>query len=324
MASRAQKVRLALFLLVSSSVLAIFLVVVTGVHVLKPRDHYFVEFAASIGGLTKGNQVKYQGVTVGRVEDAVIDDENIGLVVVEISLDRAKVINLIRTDTQAQLYSQGLVGLKQIELIAGSPSAAVLPPGSKIPSSSTSFGDLGEQAQELAEKLQRLVENATHLTRRENSERFGAMLARSEELMAGGNHLLADNRESIDATFANMAAATRALANTAAHLEVTMDSVHQIVADGHLRGTIENLHLATKAARLQLEGPVPELLAHMTRATGNLDTTITHVDRVVMKGRKDFLAAMANLDETLENIRQATELIRENPSILIRGRETEE
>ena len=323
MASRAQKVRLALFLLVSTSILVIFLAVVTGVHVLKPRDHYFIEFAASVGGLTKGNQVKYQGITVGRVEDAFIDDEDIGTVVIEISLDRAKATNLIRTDTQAQLYSQGLVGFKQIELIAGSPTAPILPPGSKIPSSSTSLANLGEEAQALAEDLRRLVDNATHLTRRENSERFGVVLEQGGQLMEGGNAMLSHNRQSIDATFRNLAATTGSLAGTAASLEATMDSLHQIVADGHLRGTIENLHLATRAVRVQLEGPVPELLAHMTRATGNLDTTVTHVDRVVLKGRKDFLDAMVNLQEILQNIRQLTEIIRENPSVLIRGRAEE-
>lgn len=319
MASRVQKVRLGLFLLISTSVLVIFLVVVTGVQVLKPRDQYFIEFASSVGGLTKGNQVKYLGNKVGRVENTVIDEDDIGTVVVEISLDRAKVTNLIRTDTQAQLNSQGLVGFKHIELIAGSQNAQILPPGSRIPSSSTGLGNLGESAQELAEKLQRLVENATYLTRRENSERLGLALDQSRQLMTRGNLVLADNRESIDAMFSNMAATTQSLAGTAAHLEATMDSLHQIVADGHLRGTIENLHLAAKAARTQLEGPVPDLLAHMSRATGNLDTTITHVDRVVMKGRKDLLDAMASFQETMENIRQATEIIRENPSVLIRG-----
>ena len=323
MASRVQKVRLGLFLLISTSVLVIFLVIVTGVQVLKPRDQYFIEFASSVGGLTKGNQVKYLGNTVGRVEDTSIDEDDIGTVVVEISLDRSKVTNLIRIDTRAELQSQGVVGFKHIELFAGSQDAEILPPGSRIPSSSTRLANLGESAQVLAEKLQRLVDNATYLTRRENSERLGLALDQSGQLMTRGNLILADNRESIDAMFSNMASTTQSLARTAAHLEATMDSLHQIVADGHLRGTIENLHLAAKAARTQLEGPIPDLLAHMIQATSNIDTTVTHVDRVVLKGRKDFLDAMASLQETMDNIRQTTEIIRDNPSILIRGADKE-
>ena len=323
MASRVQKVRLGLFFLISISVLVVFLVVVTGVQVLKPRDHYFIEFDFSVGGLTKGNQVKYLGNKVGRVENTTIDEEDIGTVVVEISLDRSKVTNLIRTDTRAELQSQGVVGFKHIELFAGSQDAEILPPGSRIPSSSTRMANLGESAQLLAEKLQRLVDNATHLTRRENSKRLGLALDQGGQLMRRSNDIIEDNRESIDAVFENMASTTGSLASTAKHLEATMDSLHQIVADGHMRGTIENLHLAARSAREHLEGPVPDLLAHMTRATGNLDTTVTHVDRVVLKGRKDFLDAMASLQETLENIRQATEIIRENPSVLIRGTDKE-
>ena len=322
MASRAQKVRLALFLLVSTSVLVIFLVVVTGVHVLRPRDHYFIEFPSS-GGLNNGDAVKYQGFNVGRVEDMFIDPEGLSTVVVEISLDRAKAGTLIRTDTQARLHSEGLMGFKHIELVAGLQNAETLPPGSTIPSTKTGMANVTDKAQVLMEQLERFVVNATHLTRPENDDRLANVLDQGGHLMESGDRLLDDNRKSIDATFRNLAATTGALAGTAASLEATMDSLHQIVADGHLRGTIENLHLATRAARLQLEGPVPELLAHMTRATGNIDTTVTRVDRVIVKARKDFLDAMINLEETLENIRQATELIREDPSILIRGRAEE-
>jgi hypothetical protein len=42
-----------------------------------------------------------------------------------------------------------------------------------------------------------------------------------------------------------------------------------------------------------------------------------------MLSRRNILAAMRDLSETLQNVRQATELIRENPAVLWRGRAQE-
>ncbi len=81
MATRAQKIRLAIFFFVVNGVLAAFLIFVAGAHVLKKRDSYRIEFAGiSVGGLNNGAQVKYQGITVGRVEDTYISPEDIGTV----------------------------------------------------------------------------------------------------------------------------------------------------------------------------------------------------------------------------------------------------
>ena len=50
MASRAQKIRLAVFVLAAGGVLLMFLFYVAGRSLLTPRQTYFVEFPDSIGG----------------------------------------------------------------------------------------------------------------------------------------------------------------------------------------------------------------------------------------------------------------------------------
>ena len=79
MATRAQKVRLAVFLVFSTSVLGGFLLVVAGAQLLRQRVTYYIEFEESVGGLTPGDPVKYQGITVGRVEDTRVSSEEIAV-----------------------------------------------------------------------------------------------------------------------------------------------------------------------------------------------------------------------------------------------------
>ena len=84
MATRAQKVRLAIFLVFATSVLGGFLLIVAGAQLLRQRITYYIQFEESVGGLTAGDPVKYQGITVGRVEDTRVSENEIGNIIVEI------------------------------------------------------------------------------------------------------------------------------------------------------------------------------------------------------------------------------------------------
>ena len=109
MATRAQKIRLALFFIVSSAVLALFFIVVAGSHLLRKRDTYYIEFTdVAVSGLNKGASVKYLGFNVGRIEDIAISPEDLAKVVVKISVEKRKAENAIRIDTEARMASLGI------------------------------------------------------------------------------------------------------------------------------------------------------------------------------------------------------------------------
>lgn len=320
MATRAQKIRLALFLIFSTCVLAGFLLVVAGAQLLRQRVNYSIEFEESIGGLTAGDPVKYQGVTVGRVEDIRVSATDISIIVVEISLEAKKVPNAIREDTQARLFSQGVTGLKYIELVAGSVGSPVLAPGSTIPARGTFFANVEERADLLLNKIEVLIGNLGDLTSANNRRQFTRLLTAGGSVMENANNLLSENEADLHATLQNMAVMTDNLAATTGSMRATMDSLHRVVASDQMRQTATDLQLTISALRHQLEGPVPDLLTQVTSMAGNIDQTVTHIDQTVLQGRKNILDAMEDLEETLLNMRQATELIREDPSILIRGR----
>ena len=322
MATKAQKIRLALFLILATSVLVALVMVAAGVQFFKKRDSYFIDFDASVSGLAVGGPVKYQGIKVGQVANTSISPDDLTMVVVEIRLDPGKVPNVIRTDTKAVLYSQGLMGLKYIELVAGDADAESLPAGSHMAGSSF-VGNITERAEALTAKIERLIDNVTELTGGENSRQLNRMLKAGGSFMESADDALLSNRESVDRTFVNMADLTESLAGSAASLHATMDSLRQMMTDGNVRTTLADLAVATRAVRLQLDGPIPDLLTNLNRMAGNIDTTITHIDRTVLQSRRNIIAAMRNLEETLENVRDATELIRQDPSIIYRGRAEE-
>jgi phospholipid/cholesterol/gamma-HCH transport system substrate-binding protein len=320
MATRAQKVRLAIFLVFAASVLGGFLLIVAGAQLLRQRITYYVQFEESVGGLVSGDPVKYQGITVGRVEDTRVSASDISNIIVEISLEARKVPNVIRQNTEVYLYGQGVTGFKYIELQAGASDAPVLAHGDTLPAKATFLSSLEERTELLTTRIEALLLNLTEMTGSENQRKMGRMITAGTELMESTNALVSDNKSDLDTIVSNLAAVTGNLAATTGSMQGLMDSLHSLAASEDTRGTLRDLRLTTAAVRLQLEGPLPTLIHSLNRMAGRIDTTALHIDRTVLQGRKDILDAMEHLEETMLNVQETTELIRENPEILIRGR----
>ena len=320
MATRAQKIRLALFFIASSAVLALFFIVVAGSHLLRERDSYNIEFTdVAVSGLNKGAAVKSLGFNVGRIENIAISPDDLAKVVVEISIERRKAENAIRTDTQARMASLGITGLKYIELFGGSDSAAILPPGSSIAASETFFSNLQERAEVLSSKIEQSIDRLNTLLSGENQRVFTDMLRNAGDLMSTANELVQDNRESVDETAVNIAATTRSLADASATMAVTADSLHALLVGAKLQQTVSDVQITVQRLREQMDGPFPLLVARMDTMVHNIDRTFVGIDQTVGASRQNLLRAMQDLEETLQNVRETTELIRDNPSVLIRG-----
>lgn len=313
---------MALFFVVSGGVLALFLIVVGGAHLLKEREEYLIEFAGiSVGGLRQGSKVKYQGIDVGRVERTYISPVDLTTVVAEIMVEVDKVPGVIRVDTQASLHSQGITGIKHIELLAGTPNAALLPPGSRMRASDSFMANLEERADLLTQKVEQTLNNVIQLTGGENRQHFSHLLSNGGDFMSTANQMATENRESINRTFANLARVTESLASAAATFAATMEAVQGLVAGAGLADAAADLQASARQLRLQMEGPVPQLITNLNQTVKQANLAFTHIDRTVVQSRSNILRAMQDLEETLQNIRQTTEVIRENPSVLIRGQQ---
>ena len=320
MATRAQQIRLGIFFLVSLAVLALFFSVVAGSHLLSQRDTYYIEFTdMPISGLNKGASVKYLGLSIGRIEDISIAPDDLATVVVEISIDKERAENAIRTDTEARMASLGITGLKYIELFGGSDTAQVLSPGATIAASATFFSNLQERAEVLSSKIEQSVDKLNALLSSENQRTFTDMLRQTGDLVATANALVQDNRSAFDETAANMVATSRSLVQTSATLAAAADSLHVLFEGAKLQQIVDDLQVTMHKLRQQMDGPIPLLVAKIDTVVGNVDRTFVGIDQTVGASRQNLLRAMQDLEETLQNIRETTEIIRENPAVLIRG-----
>ncbi|MEW6754112.1 MAG: MlaD family protein [Candidatus Latescibacterota bacterium] len=324
MATRAQKIRLAVFFLVANAVLAGFLLIVTGAELFEERDRYRISFEGiSVGGLNVGAAVKYQGITVGRVEDSYISPRDISAVMVEISVEPEKARNAIRTDTKAAIYNLGITGLKYIELIPGSSTSPVLPPGSQLQAGETFLADIDRQAEILTNKVEVLLDRVNLLLDDRNRGHIQQALAATSGAAAQVDTLVRANRQRMDSVLVDLAATSRAVAHTAATLQATVEEMHGMLANPRMRTAVADAQVAMRQLRRTMEGPLPELLTSAARLTENADQAVLHVDQTVLQTRASLVGALQEMEEAMQNLRELSELVRDNPAVLIRGQRVE-
>jgi len=155
--TKATKLRVGLFALVTGVLVAIVLVVFGGIRFWERHDRYHVVFDGTVMGLESGAVVYLNGVKVGTVTDLAIARDDVRKVAVTIAVRRG---TPIKRDTQAMLQFAGITGLKVIDLQHGSPGAPELAPGGTIPAGETMVDKLADQAATLADRSSELIARA--------------------------------------------------------------------------------------------------------------------------------------------------------------------
>ena len=86
-------------------------------------DKYQINFRGPVSGLGKGAEVQFNGIKVGEITHIALDKADANLVITNIDLESG---TPVRVDSTAQAVSQGITGVKFIQISAGTQSAALL------------------------------------------------------------------------------------------------------------------------------------------------------------------------------------------------------
>jgi phospholipid/cholesterol/gamma-HCH transport system substrate-binding protein len=331
--TRAQKIRLGVFVLFALLILFGLLAAVLGSFLWETRDNYAVAYDISVSGLEIGAPVKYNGVRVGRVERIRIDPLQVSRTLVAFSLDAG---TPVKENTRAVLNVQGITGLKFIELVGGTSEAPTLAPGAEIPPGTSTMDKLTGQAESISIKAELLINQLMALTGDENRALLTDVLERGGSLMNNVDNLIERNTGSVEELLKNLAGAADRLSGTLEEIRRAAQESREAVAavrraaEGVLdskrvagvldeaRGTLEDLHRRVGADEF---GKVTAALHQLAQRTQAL---VEKLDLVVMRSREDVQASLRFLTETAENMRDFSRLIREDPSRLLRSQERRE
>ena len=168
METRANYILIGVFTLLSILGTLAFFIWLASVQVNKQYQTYGILFQ-DVSGLDPSGDVSFNGISVGRVIGLRIAEEDPSKVftTIEIEADTP-----IRSDTIAQLQSQGVTGVAYISLSGGNPAAPPLVENANgwkiIPSRRSNLQSLVEDAPDLLEEATKLLEQFQTLTGPEN------------------------------------------------------------------------------------------------------------------------------------------------------------
>ncbi len=314
MVSRAQKIRLTIFLVVSFSILIGSLIIITGKHIFEKREKYYIRYKnISLSGLEIGSAVRYRGIRVGRIENIYIDEQDITSLIVKVSVKPGVPI---KEDTEAMVTYFGITGLKIIELQGGTNEAERLEPGAYIKSGISLVETMTDQAEVIAQKLDLILNNIVEMTEASRRNQFYRLVDNTSNTLETFQTLLDTNKVNLYHTIKNVSAFSAQLDSLTSSSILLVNDLRTITSSAELTNSVKNIEEITTEIK---EAKISELIAKLTKAVEQTDKTFTHLDLTLLKSRHDILSSAEILRESLENFNEFTRMISENPSLLLRS-----
>jgi phospholipid/cholesterol/gamma-HCH transport system substrate-binding protein len=321
MRHKAQKIRLGVFLIVSSFILLIIIAYFTSREFFEKEDTYYVTYEGmSVGGLEVGSPVKYLGIKVGTITDITIDPDDVNSVIIELALEPG---TPIKSDAQANITTIGITGLKNIEIRGGSNNADALEPGSFIKPGSSITQEITGKAEIIAEKAEMVLNNLQIFTEPANLDKFTQMVENITKLAENASVTLSkvdsivdDNRSDIRRTVTDAREVSETLKRSSESLQETVNYVNRVVKGDTLGDILVNFRDVSLKLR---EARVGEMIENIAGVASQTQDLLLKVDSDLNRSSQDFSESLRLLKITLENLAEASRKINDDPSILIRG-----
>lgn len=284
----ATEIKAGFFVLLSGIVLIVFIAAVVKYRPQSDTKTYYV-YTSDTGGLGRSADVRFGGVIAGRISHVSTDPDDQSRIRATIQVAAATPIN---ADSKAFVSQTTLTSEKHLEITTGSKGAALLEPGSEIPSTVGGlFGDLPG----LISAVTQLLDDVTSLlgvSDAEGSPLFATDDGRTmAELFGSMEGLLADFRVLLGVVDEKGRPQAVEGRKSLSELMVNLDDA--VAHGGDLLGGLEDV-LEENRDR------VSEALTTLKDAGESAKQAVEHFDSILTDNRE-------NIGDTIEGAREALE-----------------
>jgi len=292
--SRAQKVRLGIFVATGMAILIGALLFLVGRTLIEQRDEYLIRFsdkAVSLGGMEIGSEVKYGGLRIGRVEMIRLAEGDVSTLEVVISVPQK---TPIAEDSIAQVAAAGITGLKYVELSRGSSQARLRKPGEVIPSGASLMDELSSKAIGISTQLQEILANLKTMTGPDSSV---------QGLLKSSQTILEENRGNIAGIIQDTHKVTTDLANISQEGAGVVLQAQTFMTSLNKSGNELNKVLSPQGSFI--------------KSINETELLLQRVNLMVLRSENDLDVTLRNLREASANLADFSMAIRDNPTLLL-------
>jgi len=318
MITRAQKIRLGIFITTALTIFIIVLVLLSLEKLFREKDIYYVAYTnTSVTGLDIGSSVKYLGINVGTVQDIQIDPKDISTIVVTIAIKKD---TPIKKDVRADISTLGITGIKVIELRGGTQEASAIKPGGYIAPGKSLTEDITGKAEKIAEKIELVLNNLIALTAETNQDKIFHLVDEAIVTVDNLNMVIDSNKTKLGHAFSNLDTTMRQLSIASKSTRATMQRLEKVVRSDSIRQTLANIsQIADKLNKANIYN----LDEQVNVAVQRMNTVLGQLDLLVRLNQVKFNQTMDDLNKTVHHLNNAARQIDEDPSILLGGKKPE-
>ena len=255
------------------------------------RGREFHSIFGSVAGLNVGDEVRYGGLLVGQVTQVDLSDKDPTQIVVTFRVRRK---TPMRVDTKASITQVGFLGAPYLNLTPGKSTAAVLPPGSRVPSEDQmNFQDALTRLASFFERADTLLNSAERIAKSSPLDRVDRTLTQVEHLVTTAN-------SGTDKIFGQLDTATQRLSDV-------LNRTDRLIAQ---------LDNAVKTATPELSSTQKEAIA----ALREMRTLVSDMrDALNEGGGADQM--VRNLAATADNLNRLTTRLERDPTSVLKKRD---
>ncbi|MCX5772798.1 MAG: MlaD family protein [Candidatus Hydrogenedentes bacterium] len=315
MATRKQKAKVGLFLIICALLIAGGVLLISGYR-HEPKVKYWSEFHESVLGLGTNSVVTYLGVPVGTVSDIRVTDEYTAHVDMEIIV--AKVT--LRPGVEAKLVLYSLAtGTLAIGLSGGDPSLPMLPPGSEIPSTPSLVETLSSQIEKLLDSVNEVVDKINSILGDVEEGEVKGLVESASDFMKKAQEIADNANEFMQKLSDNAEGGITDFRELVKDLdELVGDTKETVLA---LEKQIKALNLGeTNAAVDKALQSIDKLAERLQATAGAIEKTGEGANNSIQSIQLNLRETLLVLNESLNSIKDLADYLLQDPSSLIRGK----
>jgi phospholipid/cholesterol/gamma-HCH transport system substrate-binding protein len=257
-------------------------------------DLYRINFRGPVSGLGLGGEVQFNGIKVGEVTRIALDPEDANLIHTDIQMQAG---TPVRTDSEATLASQGITGVKFVQVTAGHRAQRLLREASseRRPEIRAGRGRMEGIVQDAASLMRDGALALTRVNQILSEQNIGALTQAIGDVGATTAELRANRAifSNINSTFSRLDRAATDLQATAASTRRTMG--------GDAQGTLGDVSAAATSLR---------------QAIGDLRLLITRVDssatQISTSTLPEMTAALGSIRQAADSLEGLTSDLRQD------------
>jgi len=288
----AQKFRLGVFVIAAIAIIVSLLVVGIGVRLSRQTVQFYSEFTSeSLSGLGRGMDVRFRGIPIGKVTGISYNPRNLSAVRVDFEVEEDFPM---KDDMFIEMKMGGITGLRHIEIMGGTNEANLLPPNSLVPSRTSFFGSITDQAESILASVETLLLNLNSVVHRDSLNDLFQTLSNISEFTANVNEFTQNLNATGGDLFLRIDTISIRMSSMAQTAEYTLNRFSE---EGHLFDILAN---------------IDSTIVVVHELSKNFGLTFT-------QSREDFGATLSDLRLTMENLSELSAMLVDNPSLLLRG-----